>query len=208
MLTDDGLASLRMAATLALTLPTVQVKICSPNRVLAEVGWHFEAGHPGDTPGPPGLGDGVRLRPCAFRMAVGRAWGQRREGLDVDFCGLGDAEPIISVSVGSGERVLPGDIFQVRAEGGGWHHVLPTLLSPDGCVAVLGSDGPPMSPGGTGGVPPQWQIHDDSVTGVTLIHTRTDHFDPERLPHLVSHLTALRGRLLAEELIADPLVIR
>jgi hypothetical protein len=177
MLTDDGLASLRMAATLALTLPTVQVKVCSPNRVLAEVGWHFEEP----------LGDGVRLRPCAFRMAVGRAWGQRQEGLDVDF---------ISVSVGPVERVLPGDIYQVRAEGGGWHHVLATLLSPDGCVAVLGSDGPPMS------------FHDDPVTGVTLIHTRTDHFDPDRLPHLVAHLTALRGRLLAEELIADPLVIR
>lgn len=198
MLTDDGLASLRMAATLALTLPTVQAKISSPTRTLAEVGWHFE--HP--------LGEGVRLRPCAFRMAVGRAWGQRQEGLDIDFCGLGDAEPIINVSVGPGERVLPGDIYQVRAEDGGWHHVVATLLSPDGCVAVLGPDGPPMSPGGAGGVPPQWQIHDDPVTGVTLIHTRTESPDPDRLPHLVAHLTALRGRLLAEELIADPLVIR
>jgi hypothetical protein len=186
MLTDDGLASLRMAATLALTLPTVQAKVSSPTRILAEVGWHFEDP----------LGDGVRLRPCAFRMAVGRAWGQRREGLDVDFCGLGDAEPIITVSVGPGERVLPGDIFQVRAEGGGWHHVLATLLPPDGCVAVLGSDGPPMS------------FHDDPVTGVTLIHTKTESPDPDRLPHLVAHLTALRGRLLAEELIADPLVVR
>lgn len=196
MLTDDGLASLRMAATLALTLPTVQVKISSPTRTLAEVGWHF-AVLPGDTPEPPGpLGDGVRLRPCAFRAAVGRAWGQRRDGLDVDFCGLGDAEPIINVSVGPGERVLPGDIYQVRAEDGGWHHVLATLLSPDGCVAVLGSDGPPM------------QFHDDPVTGVTLIHTRTESPDPDRLPHLVAHLTALRGRLLAEELIADPLVVR
>jgi len=186
MLTDDGLASLRMAATLALTLPTVQVKVASPARVLAEVGWHF------NTP----LGDGVRLRPCAFRMAVGRAWGQRQEGLDVDFCGLGDSEPIITVGVGEDERVLPGDIYQVRAEGGGWHHVLATLLPPDGCVAVLGSEGPPMS------------FHDDPVTGVTLIHTRTDSPDPDRLPHLVAHLTALRGRLLAEELIADPLVVR
>jgi hypothetical protein len=186
MLTDDGLASLRMAATLALTLPTVQVKVSSPTRTLAEVGWHFEDP----------LGDGVRLRPCAFRMAVGRAWGQRQEGLDVDFCGLGDAEPIITVSVGPGERVQPGDIYQVRAEDGGWHHVLATLLSPDGCVAVLGTDGPPMS------------FHDDPVTGVTLIHTRTESPDPDRLPHLVAHLTALRGRLLAEELIADPLVVR
>jgi hypothetical protein len=186
MLTDDGLASLRMAATLALTLPTVQVKISSPSRVLAEVGWHF------DDP----LGDGVRLRPCAFRVAVGRARGQRREGLDVDFCGLGDAEPVITVTVGPGERVLPGDIYQVRAEDGGWHHVLASLLSPDGCVAVLGSDGPPLS------------FHDDPVTGVTLIHTRTDSPDPDRLPHLAAHLTALRGRLLAEELIADPLVVR
>jgi len=186
MLTDDGLASLRIASTLALTLPTVRLRIASPTRVLAEVGWHFEEP----------LGDGVRLRPCAFRVAVGRAWGQRKEGLDVDFCGLGDAEPIIFVSVAPEERVLPGDIYQVRAEGGGWHHVLATLLPPDGCAAVLGSDGPPMS------------FHDDPVTGVTLIHTRTDSPDPDRLPHLVAHLTALRGRLLAEELIADPLVVR
>jgi hypothetical protein len=186
MLTDDGLASLRMAATLALTLPTVQVKVSSPTRCLAEVGWHFEDA----------LGDGVRLRPCAFRMAVGRAWGQRKEGIDVDFCGLGNAEPIITIGVAEGERVLPGDIYQVRAEGGGWHHVLATLLPPDGCVAVLGSDGPPMS------------FHDDPVTGVTLIHTRTDSPDPDRLPHLTAHLTALRGRLLAEELISDPLLVR
>jgi hypothetical protein len=186
MLTDDGLASLRMAATLALTLPTVQVRIASPARVLAEVGWHFEGL----------LGDGARLRPCAFRVAVGRAWGQRREGLDVDFCGLGDSEPIISVDVGPGERVLPGDIYQVRAESGGWHHVLPTLLPPEGCNAVLGLDGPPLS------------FHDDPVTGVTLVHTETDSPDLDRLPHLVAHLTALRGRLLAEELIADPLVVR
>ena len=186
MLTDDGLASLRMAATLALTLPTVQVRIASPARVLAEVGWHFHQP----------LGDGVRLRPCAFRMAVGRAWAQRREGLDVDFCGLGDSEPVITVCVADGERVQPGDIYQVRAEDGGWHHVLPTLLSPEGCHAVLGLEGPPLS------------FHDDPVTGVTLVHTHTDSPDPDRLPHLVAHLTALRGRLLAEELIADPLVVR
>ena len=186
MLTDDGLASLRMAATLALTLPTVQVRIGGPTRVLAEVGWHH------DEP----LGEGVRLRPCAFRVAVGRAWTQRREGLNVDFCGLGEHEPIITVKVGPGERVLPGDIYQVRAEDGGWHHVLATLLPPEGCEAVLGSHGPPMS------------LHDDSVTGVTLIHTHTEGSDPDRLPHLASHLTALRGRLLAEELIADPLLVR
>ena len=186
MLTDDGLTFLRMSATLALTLPTIRVRIDSPTRTLCEVGWHFEEP----------FGDGVRLRPCAFRVAVGRAWNQRKEGLDVDFCGLDDAEPIITIGVAPGERVLPGDIFQVRAENGGWHHVLPTLLSPEGCHAVLGLDGPPLS------------FHDDPVTGVTLVHTQTDSPDPDRLPHLVAHLTALRGRLLAEELIADPLVVR
>jgi len=185
MLTDDGLASLRMAATLALTLPTVKVRIASPSRTLAEVGWQLDL-----------LGDGVRLRPCVFRMAVGRAWKQRQEGLDVDFCGLGDALPVISVELAPGERVLPGDIYQVRAESGGWHHVLPTLLPPEGCHAVLGLHGPPLS------------FHDDPVTGVTLVHTETDSPDLDRMPHLVAHLTAIRGRLLAEELIADPLVVR
>src|SRR5437763_14539117 len=127
MLTDDGLASLRMAATLALTLPTLQLRIASPTGVLAEVGWHL------DEP----IGDGVaRLRPCAFRLAVGRAWIQRRHGAEVHFCGLGDREPVLTLTVGPGERVLPGDIYQVRAEGGGWHHVLATLLPPEGCHAV------------------------------------------------------------------------
>jgi hypothetical protein len=74
MLTDDGLASLRMAATLALTLPTVRVQVAAPTRVLAEVGWQL------DTDG--GCSDGVRLRPCAFRVAVGRAWNQRRNGVE------------------------------------------------------------------------------------------------------------------------------
>jgi hypothetical protein len=186
MLTDDGLASLRIASTIALTLPTVRVRIASPTRVLAEVGWHFD--------GP--LPDGVQLRPCAFRVAVARAWGQRQDGLAVDFCGLGDNEPVITVTVAPGERVLPGDIYQVRAEGGGWHHVLPTLLPPEGCNAVLGLEGPPLA------------FHEDPATGVTLVHAETDHPDPDRLPHLAAHLTAIRGRLLAEELIADPLVVR
>jgi hypothetical protein len=186
MLTDDGLASLRMAATLSLTLPSVRVRIASPTRLLAEIGWTFE-GH---------IGDGVRLRPCAFRVAVGRAWEQRRQGHQVDFCGLGDSEPIITMEVGQDERILPGDIFQVRAEAGGWHHVLATLLPAEGCHAVLGLDGPPL------------QFHDDPVTGVTLVHTETEHPDVDRFPHLVAHLTAIRGRLLAEELIADPLVVR
>jgi hypothetical protein len=186
MLTDDGLASLRMAATLALTLPTVRVRIATPNRVLAEVGWQLE-----------GLcGDGVRLRPCAFRVAVGRAWNQRCNGVEVDFCGLGEHRPVITVAVAPGERVLPGDIYQVRAEAGGWHHVLPTLLSPEGCHHVLGLDGPPL------------MFHDDPVTGVTLVHAETPDPDLDRPPHLVPHLTALRGKLLAEELIADPLVVR
>ena len=187
MLTDDGLASLRMAATLAMTLPTIRVQVAAPGRMLAEIGWQLDE-H--------GLCDGVRLRPCAFRVAVGRAWNQRRNGGEVDFCGLGPYRPLITVEAGEGERVLPGDIYQVRAEAGGWHHVLPTLLSPEGCHTVLGLDGPPL------------QFHDDPVTGVTLVHTETAEPDLDRPPHLVPHLTALRGRLLAEELIADPLVVR
>lgn len=180
MLTDEGLASLRMAATLALTLPTVRLRIESPTAVLAEVGWHLD--------GP--------LKPCAFRMAVGRAWNQRRQGVHVDFCGLGDARPVITISVAPGERVLPGDIYQVRAEGGGWHHVVPTLLSPEACHTVLGLDGPPLS------------FHDDPVTGVTLVHAETEEPDLDRPPHLARYLTAIRGRLLAEEVIADPLMVR
>ena len=187
MLTDDGLSSLRMAATLAMTLPTIRVQIAAPDRVLAEIGWHLDDHIPGD---------GVRLRPCAFRIAVGRAWNQRRNGVEVDFCGLGRHHPRITVEAGDGERVLPGDIYQVRAEAGGWHHVLPTLLSPEGCHSVLGLEGPPL------------QFHDDPVTGVTLVHTETAEPDLDRPPHLVPHLTALRGKLLAEELIADPLVVR
>ncbi len=180
MLTDEGLASLRMAATLALTLPTVRLRIESPTAVLAEVGWHLD--------GP--------VKPCAFRRAVARAWNQRLQGVEVDFCGLGDARPVITITLAPGERVLPGDIYQVRAEGGGWHHVVPTLLSPEACHTVLGLDGPPLA------------FHDDPVTGVTLVHAETDEPDLDRPPNLACHLTAIRGRLLAEEVIADPLMIR
>jgi hypothetical protein len=129
-------------------------------------------------------------------VAVGRAWHQRRDGVQVDFCGLGGHQPDITVAVGDGERILPGGIYQVRAEDGGWHHVLATVLPSEGCNAVLGLDGPPL------------MFHDDPVTGVTLVHAHTDDPDPDRPPHLAAHLTAIGGRLLAEELIADPLVVR
>ena len=162
MLTDDGLASLRMAATLSLTLPSVRVRVASPTRLLAEIGWTFE-GH---------IGNWVRLRPCAFRVAVGRAWEQRQQGHQIDFCGLGDSQPIISMEVG--QDVVPAE----------------------GCHAVLGLEGPPL------------QFHEDPATGVTLVHAETEDPDVDRYPHLVAHLTAIRGRLLAEELIADPLLVR
>lgn len=183
MISDAAFSSLRMAATLAMTLPSLRVRISSAERVLVEVGWMGD-----DAPA-----GAVHVRPCAFRRSVACARARREEGHPVALCGLGaGADPGIDVVVGAGGHSLPGDIFQVRVEGG-WRHVVASTLGAEACFDAIGPNA----------LVHRFSFQEDEATGVTIVHAGTAESDEHRLPAVAQALLEARGRLLTEELLAE-----
>lgn len=183
MLSDSTFSTLRMAATLAMTVPSLRVQVSSADRVLVEVSWL-------DTEPPDGV---VHVRPCAFRQGVACARARREEGHAVAFCGLPpDTDPRIDVIVAVGDRSLPGDIYRVRVQGG-WRHIFPSLLDADRCIEAIGPDALVHGFG----------FQEDTATGVTLVHARTAEGDEHRIPQVSEAMLDARGRLMAEEMLAE-----
>lgn len=178
MLSDATFEQLRMAATVAVALPTVHVRISSATELLVEVAWE-----PGDE-----AGDVVHMRPCGFRGAVACARQRRDLGHPISFCRLEPGvDPVVEVAVGPGERRLPGGIYQVCAQGG-WRLVFPVVLTAEECERSLGPAGSELS------------FHEDPLLGVTLVHARTSDGPTPPPAALVDSLVDTRARLLTEEL--------
>lgn len=176
MMTETAFASLRMAATLAMAVPTVRVRLSSPDRELLEVSWL-----PGDLPA--GV---VHVPPCGFRRSIACARARRGDG-HVAFFGLGpNTDPVVRIVVSPGDRSLPGDIYQVRIEGG-WRHVVPSLLSGHRAARLLQD------------IPLALRFHEDQATGVTLVEART----ADRTRPVGDALLAARSRLVVEELLDE-----
>jgi hypothetical protein len=165
-----------VAATLALLVPNCRATISGPDRALFEVSWLS-----------PLTDDVPNLRPCAFRHRVVEAWAWRRNGKPVAVCGLETGcDPGVAIGLDGDGRCLPGDIYQVRVEGG-WRHVFACLLPAEDCVEALG----PMAA--------DLGFLADADTGVTVVQARTG---PEHDPgHLTDFLLDARARLLVAELL-------
>lgn len=179
MVSQVAFDSLRMAATLALALPTLGVRISSPAGPLFEVSW-IPRGQPARIP---------HMAPCLFRRSVGCAHHRRAAGQPVALWGLpAHIDPIIEVQIAPGDRKLPSGIYQVRVEGG-WRVVFPCLLPASECAAALADEWPEL------------RFHADPLTGVTLVSwQRTDAEGPVA-GRRVERLVDARGRVLVAELI-------
>ena len=184
MLSDSAFETLRMAATVAVALPTVRVLISSGDRLLVEVSWDPGSGDP----------DAVHLRPCAFRSAVACGQSRRDMGYAIGFSRLdpGDHHVVDIVPTGF-DRRLPGGIYQVSAQGG-WRLAFPSLLPSDHCRSVLRQ---------RGGRLPTLGFHHDEAMGVTLVHARTAGGGVAPAPELIDAVVTARAILLAEELVLD-----
>lgn len=178
MVSQAAFDSLRMAATLALAVPTLGVRISSATGPVFDVSWI-----------PRGPARVPHMAPCLFRRGVACAHHRRIDGQPVTLWSLpADIDPIVEVLIGPGDRKLPSGIYQVRVEGG-WRVVFPCLLPASECAEALGGDWPEL------------RFHADPLTGVTLVSWhRTDAEGPVA-GRRVERLVDARARLLVTELL-------
>lgn len=179
MVSRTAMESLRMAATLALAVPTLRVRVTWPARPPLEVAWM-----PRELPA-----GWHHIVPCAFRRSIACASAQLAAGRSVTLWGATpESDPGVEV-IGPGEApTIPPDIHQVRVEGG-WRAVFPTLLPVAACARNLGAGWPALG------------FHADTLTGVTLVHGRRSDGQGPFAGHCAEQLVEARARLLVAELL-------
>jgi hypothetical protein len=181
MTSQAAFDSLRMAATLALAVPSLAVRITAPMHPCIEVSWF-------PRPSPAGV---RQLPPCLFRRCVGCAHHRRQAGEPVTFLGLPDGmDPQVELLVAPGDRRLPSGIYQVRVKDG-WRVVVPCLVPPPRAAELLAGEWPDLG------------LHPDPLTGVTLV---TQHRSADQGPvagEAADRIVAAQARLLVDELLAE-----
>ncbi len=181
MISPAAFDSLRMAATLALAVPSLGVRISSPSGHRIEVSWF-----PRQSPA------GVQqLPPCVFRRAIACAHHRRQAGEPVTFPGLPvGGEPTVEMLVAPGDRRLPSGIYQVRVEQR-WRIVFPCLVAPARAAQLLSGEWPDFG------------LHADPLTGVTLVTVhRTDGQGPVA-GEAADRIIDAQARLLVDELLTS-----
>ena len=188
MISQAAFDSLRMAATLALAVPSLGLRIASPmspsgvpGRPLIEVSWL-----PRRTP------DGVKhVPPCMFRRCVGCALHRRQDGEPVTFLGLPEGmDPAVEILVAPGDRRLPSGIYQVQVDGA-WRVVFASLVPPDRSVELLAGGWPELS------------FHVDSLLGVTLVTVDRSALQGPVAGEAAERIVDAQARLLVEELVSE-----
>ncbi len=179
MVSEAALNSLRMAATLALAVPTLGVRISSPTRPLLDVSW-IPRSLPGRVP---------HMAPCLFRRSVACAQHRQAAGQLVTLWGLPTGiDPVVEVLIAPGDRKLPSGIYQVRVDGG-WRVVFPSLLPASRGAEALDGDWPELC------------FHEDPLTGVTLVSWRRTDAEGPLAGRRAEQLVDARARLLVAELL-------
>ena len=185
-MTPAGMASMRIAATLAHVLPPLRVRIRHHGETLLEV-----VAHPAGATGP-------AIGACAFRRAVACAHEHSKHGHRLAFMGVpADEEPAIDIGVRPGDEALPGGVYRV-AVGDQTVHGFATTLLPRHCREVLEG----LADGGH-----VVRLHHDVATEVTFVHTVTTTADaPSDAAHLASALEAVLADEVVRELVGGATV--
>jgi hypothetical protein len=179
MVSQMAFDSLRMAATLALAVPTLGVRISSPRGPIMEVSW-MPGGSAGGAP---------HMAPCLFRRCIACAHHRRAAGERIAMWGLPPGvDPQVTMLIAPGDRKLPSGIYQVRVDGG-WRVVFPSLLPASRCAGTLAGDWPEL------------YFHADPLTGVTLVSARRTGEEGPVAGWETERLVDARARLLVAELL-------
>jgi hypothetical protein len=214
MITDHGLAALRLAATLNHLYPMLSTTLWADGRPVVRI----EAPQPetehaaSPTAGRTGVeGVGVapalhptsattvELTPCGFRAATARAWAQHRAGRRLRLVDL-DTDPEVEVTVADGDQVWPSAIVRVRRRDV-VVYAFATLLAPDRCRAHA-SDLLDATPAPDGVL--DLLLQRDTDTEVTIVSAEVDPEHREACETEVLDLfEALLARFAVLELLDD-----
>ena len=194
MITERGMASLRVAATLVHSVPWLRVRLCSGDTTVAEIG------RPPD-PGPVPAGTAGRwLSPCAFRAAVGQADECHRRGRELRLGHL-SGDPAIEVGVPPEGRTFAGGIHRVPL-GDRWLYAFALCADAEECAGlvpgVVGEQGA-LVPGAA-----RLGLRPDALLRTTVCYVEIDGTGPgsvlaeERDRSAAELLGALLARFTAE----------
>jgi len=199
MISEPGFAALRVAATLAHTVPGLRVRLRDDRGVRATIARPSPAP---DAPcgsvqrADPGV---AHLTPCGFRKAVIEASVRHRAGRALAFGDL-DADPAIDIGVPADGRSWPGGIYRVPLEQR-WLYAFATTLDAETCHEagrpLVDASGPLPELDALG-------MRGDAETGVTVLYAETAStstpVDELRIRDLLEELLA---RFTTEELLRD-----
>lgn len=128
MISSEGLAALRVGATLTHALPGLRGRIRGGGGTLVEV--RAPRDDDGDLPRV--------MSPCAFRCAVARAHRLNQAGQAMEMTGLTHGDPAIEIGTPPGGAARPGGIYRVPV-GDQYHWGFAVLLDAEVAFA-LGRD--------------------------------------------------------------------
>lgn len=193
MISAAGFGALRVAATLAHTVPGLRVRLRDAHRVRAVVARPPVGEDATGTVGASGAGatvDGVpRLSPCGFRKAVVEAALLHQAGRSLALLDLA-TDPAVDIGVPADGRSWPGGIYRVPLEGR-WLYAFATTLDATSCHDV---GRPIVDAAGTVSQLDALGMRGDAETGVTVLYAESST--------TLTPVDELRVRTLLEELLA------
>ncbi len=202
MITDRGLAALRIAATVNHLHTPLVTRLWADGRLLVQVGDPCAA--PGRiaeadaTLSPEQEESRLDLTPCGFRASTAKAWAQHRAGRRLQLIDL-DADPVVEVVATGGDRVWPSGIVRVSTDEL-VTYAFGTFLVPDRC-RIHGKDLLADAPAPEGLL--DLSLRRDSDTEVTIVSAEVDPATPEIEPEVLELLESLLARFAAVELLDD-----
>jgi hypothetical protein len=193
VITERGLADLRLAAALTHLHPSLVLQVLDGRRPVVRVAGPVPLGPPDGIRRP---GAALQLTPCAFRGAVASAHAALRSGSRLQMLDL-PADPVVELGAGAGGRVLPGGIARVH-DGVIESWVLATFLPPERC-RHLAHDILQERPAPEGVL--ELALCRDSDLDVTVVSAELDPDGPVDDGAIVDLLEELLARFVTEELL-------
>ena len=192
MITSDGMRALRVSATMAHAVPALRVRLRDEAGTRVEVAADPAGLAVADGPGS------VRLTPCQYRTAVGRAWQMHGDGRPVRLLDL-QSDPAVDIGVPPGGATLASGVHRVPF--GGRHlYVSATTLDLEAIHEAVAGDGPDDDLESLAEV---WGLglRVDCATDVTVVWAELDAGDRSLQHALLEVLEQVVVRLAVAELL-------
>ena len=202
MITDRGLAALRIAATVNHLHTPLVTRLWADGRLVVQVGDPCAPPNrvaEAIAPLPQDQGDGpLHLTPCGFRASTAKAGAQPRAGRRLQLIDL-DADPEVEVVATGDDHVWPSGIVRVGGDAV-VTYAFGTFLVPDRC-RIHGKDLLADAPAPDALL--DLSLRRDSDTEVTIVSAEVEPGAGHVEPEVLELMESLLARFAAVELLDD-----